>query len=111
MNMQDEPIALEAYTRLGDAYSAHIDTKGHNAFYDRPGVLSLLPPVEGKRVLDVACGPGAYTEWLVSHGAEVVGIDVCPRMLELARLRLGSKASFIQAMHRPTPSGLSAMVL
>jgi SAM-dependent methyltransferase len=95
--VQQEPIALEAYSRLADAYAARIETKAHNAFYDRPSVLSLLPPVQGKRVLDAGCGPGVYTAWLVEHGAEVVGVDVCPRMIELARLRLGDQASFVQA--------------
>lgn len=95
--MHEEPIALEAYSRLADAYASRIDTKAHNAFYDRPAVLSLLPPVEGRRVLDAGCGPGVYAEWLAEHGAEVVGIDVCPRMVELARLRLGGKASVVQA--------------
>jgi SAM-dependent methyltransferase len=95
--MDEKPIALDAYTQLADAYAARIDTKAHNALYDRPAVLSLLPPVEGKRVLDAACGPGVYTEWLVGRGAIVTGVDVCPRMLELARLRLGDKASFVQA--------------
>jgi len=94
--MTDKPIALEAYTRLADAFAARIDAKPHNAFYDRPAVLSLLPDVNGKRVLDAGCGPGVYTEWLVEHGAEVLGLDVCPRMIELARLRLNSRASFLQ---------------
>jgi SAM-dependent methyltransferase len=95
--MHEEPIALDAFSRLADAYAARIDGKPHNAFYDRPAVLSLLPPVEGKRVLDAGCGPGVYAEWLVDHGAEVVGVDVCPRMVELARLRLGGKVSVVQA--------------
>jgi hypothetical protein len=56
--MHEQPIALEAYSRLADASAARIDTKAHNAYYDRPAVLSLLPPVEGKRVLDAGCGPG-----------------------------------------------------
>jgi len=93
----DEPIALEAFNRLADAYAARVDVKAHNAFYDRPAVLSLLPPVEGKCVLDAGCGPGGYAEWLVSHGAEVVGLDVCPRMVDLARQRVKAKASFRQA--------------
>jgi SAM-dependent methyltransferase len=95
--MHEEPIALEAYRRLADAYAARIDTKAHNAFYDRPAVLSLLPPVKGRRVLDAGCGPGVYAERLVEQGAEVVGLDLCPRMVELARLRLGGKAAVIQA--------------
>jgi SAM-dependent methyltransferase len=95
--MAEEPIAQEAFERLADAYAARVDTKAHNAFYDRPAVLSLLPPLEGKRVLDAGCGPGVYADWLVRHGAEVVGIDASPRMVELARFRLAGKASFIQA--------------
>jgi 2-polyprenyl-3-methyl-5-hydroxy-6-metoxy-1,4-benzoquinol methylase len=37
---------------------------------DEP-MLSLPPPVEGRRVLDAGCGPGAYAERLVGRGAEV----------------------------------------
>jgi SAM-dependent methyltransferase len=95
--MYEEPIALETYSRLADAYAARIDAKAHNAFYDRPAVLSLLPPVAGRRVLDAGCGPGVYAERLAEQGAEVVGIDVCPRMVELARLRLRGKATVVQA--------------
>ena len=95
--MHEQPIALEAFSCLADAYAARIDAKAHNAFYDRPAVLSLLPPVEGRRVLDAGCGPGVYAEWLAGRGAEVVGIDVCPRMVELARLRLGDRAHVVEA--------------
>ena len=41
----------------------------YNAYYDRPTVLSLLPRVQGKRSLDIGCGPGLYTAWLIEHGA------------------------------------------
>jgi SAM-dependent methyltransferase len=100
--MRDDPIAREAFDRLADGYAARLATKAHNAFYDRPAVLALLPPVAGKRVLDAGRGPGAYAEWLVDHGAEVVGIDVSPRMLELTRGRLGAKALFLPAdLSRP----------
>lgn len=82
-------IAYEAYEKLADAYAAMIDTKPHNAYLERPATLSLLPDVEGKRVLDAGCGPGAYSEWLVRKGADVVAFDASPRMLEHARERLG----------------------
>jgi SAM-dependent methyltransferase len=87
--MNDDPIALEAYEILAEAYASVIDTKPHNAYYERPATLSLLPEVSGKRVLDAACGPGVYAEWLLSRGAEVVGVDASPKMVELARRRLG----------------------
>jgi SAM-dependent methyltransferase len=92
-----EPIALDAYEQLADAFAARIDTKAHNAFYERPATLALLPPVEGKRVLDAGCGPGVYAEWLVERGALVVGLDVSPRMIELARGRLQGCVQLRQA--------------
>jgi 2-polyprenyl-3-methyl-5-hydroxy-6-metoxy-1,4-benzoquinol methylase len=66
--MNDDPIALDAYETLAEAYASVIDTKPHNAYYERPATLSLLPEVRGKRVLDAACGPGVYAEWLLSRG-------------------------------------------
>ena len=95
--MNDEPIALEAYEILAEAYASVIDTKPHNAYYERPATLSLLPEVGGMRVLDAACGPGVYAEWLVSRGAEVVGVDVSPKMVELARRRLGPTVNVYHA--------------
>jgi SAM-dependent methyltransferase len=95
--MPDEPLARAAFDELADAYAARAETKAHNAFYDRPAMLALLPIVEGKRVLDAGCGPGIYAAWLVEHGAEVVGLDASARMVELARKRLHSRAEILQA--------------
>jgi SAM-dependent methyltransferase len=41
----------------------------------------------GSRLLDVACGPGFVSEAAAARGAEPVGLDVAPTMLERARLR------------------------
>jgi len=87
--MGDKPVAFDAYEDLAEAYAAVIDTKPHNAYCERPATLSLLPDVKNKRVLDAGCGPGAYSEWLIKHGAEVVAVDVSPKMIELAKQRLG----------------------
>lgn len=92
-----KPLAYDAYEQLAEEFAAHIDVKPHNAFYDRPATLSLLPEVGGKRVLDAGCGPGAYAEWLVTHGASVVGIDASEKMLEEARRRVGARAQFRHA--------------
>ena len=72
------PIALEAYEALAETDAALVDTKPHNAIYERPATLSLLPEGKGKRVLDAGCGPGAYAEWLAERGAKVVAFDVRP---------------------------------
>ena len=92
-----KPLALEAYDSLAASYAARVDTKPHNAYYERPATLSLLPDPAGKRVLDAGCGPGVYTEWLVDRGAEVLGIDASPNMIELAEKRLAGRAAFRNA--------------
>lgn len=53
-------------------------------------VAAAAPP--GGSVLDVGCGPGHVAEHLVRHGLEVTGVDLDPRMIDRARLRLGSRA-------------------
>ena len=85
------------YDQLAEAFAARVDTRAYNAHYERPATLSLLPPVAGQRVLDAGCGPGAYCDWLAAHGASVVGIDSSPKMVALARRRLGARAEIRQA--------------
>jgi 23S rRNA-/tRNA-specific pseudouridylate synthase/SAM-dependent methyltransferase len=50
-----------------------------------PGVLRLLDVTAGQRVLDVACGQGAFCRQLAGMGVEAVGIDAATRLIEAAR--------------------------
>jgi len=95
--MPDKPIALDAYEALAEAYASAVDTKPHNAYYERPATLSLLPEVKGKKVLDAGCGPGVYTEWLIEHGAEVIAVDASAKMVELTKRRLKRTTDIRQA--------------
>jgi len=72
------------------SYAEKIEYNAHNALYERPATLSLLPDVNGKTVLDAGCGPGAYTEWLVEKGAKVTAIDYSDEMLTHVRNRVGN---------------------
>ena len=92
-----KPLALDAYEQLADAYAALVDTKPHNAYYERPATLSLLPDVAGLDIVDAGCGPGVYTEWLVDRGARVVAFDASPKMAALARARVGDRAAIHEA--------------
>jgi SAM-dependent methyltransferase len=92
-----KPLALDAYERLAEAYAAMVDTKPHNAYYERPATLSLLPEVKGLHVLDAGCGPGVYTEWLADRGARVVAFDASPKMVALALARVGDRARIHEA--------------
>ena len=85
---------LAAYEELAEKYSELIEHKPHNAYYDRPNTLELLPDVDGKSILDAACGPGKYAEILLTRGATLTGFDMSPRMIELAKERNKSKGIF-----------------
>ena len=49
------------------------------------GVVELLAPGSGERILDLGCGTGHLTNQIAAAGAEVVGIDVSAAMIEEAR--------------------------
>ncbi len=95
---RDEALTvLKAYEALAERYATLVDSKAENAYVKRSAMLSLLPNVEGRHVLDVGCGPGWCSEWLVEHGARVVAIDVSPKMVELAKRRLGARVEVHRA--------------
>jgi ubiquinone/menaquinone biosynthesis C-methylase UbiE len=96
MGNPDITSVSSTYDALAQDYERHATENVHNAYCDRPAVLSLLPPVKGKRVLDIGCGPGWYAAWLIEQGAQVVGLDISAQMVEQARQRLGDQATFYQ---------------
>jgi SAM-dependent methyltransferase len=50
--------------------------------------FSLLGDVRGKTVLDFGCGAGENIVPLVERGARVIGVDISPDLIALARQRL-----------------------
>jgi SAM-dependent methyltransferase len=53
-----------------------------------PGVLELLEPVRGGRVLELGCGSGQLTRHLLAARHDVVATDGSPAMVDLARAEL-----------------------
>jgi SAM-dependent methyltransferase len=76
------------YDLFADEFLEHAEDGFFNAHYDRPACLALLGDVSGRRVLDAACGPGLYAAELVRRGAQVVGFDQSPRMVQICRERV-----------------------
>ncbi len=66
---------------------------------------SLIPgPLAGLTILDAGCGSGAQSEWLLDEGANVVGLDLSPAMVEETRIRCGDRGEFLVAdLAEPVP--------
>lgn len=78
-----ETLRLPGYADMLLArHRAHAET-----FRD---IVAAMPLVAGQRVLEVACGDGAWSQWLSERLAPrglVVGVDACADYVELARRR------------------------
>jgi SAM-dependent methyltransferase len=65
------------------------DYAQHAEFVPRLGdaVLQMLAPRPGELILDLGCGDGALTRRIAAAGANVIGLDASPEMVEAARAR------------------------
>lgn len=62
------------------------------------GVVELLMPQRGERILDLGCGDGALTAKLVALGCEVVGVDASEPQIRGARA-MGLDAQVMDGEH------------
>lgn len=79
-NVYDNEVFFEGYKSIRDR-------KGNaNNVIEIPALFSMMPNLNGKKVLDLGCGFGEHCKRFVDCGAsEVVGIDISKKMLEVAR--------------------------
>jgi ubiquinone/menaquinone biosynthesis C-methylase UbiE len=97
---QGAEVAYEAIAPVYDHFTAH-----HN--YDL-WLGNLMPKVEkhgiqGKRLLDVACGTGKSFIPLLDQGWEVTACDISPKMVEIAQEKVGDRAQVHVADMRELP--------
>jgi SAM-dependent methyltransferase len=79
-NKYDDDDFFQAYSGL--PRSVH----GLDGAAEWPRLRSLLPALDGARVLDLGCGFGWFCRWARAHGAaRVLGLDVSTNMLDRAR--------------------------
>jgi SAM-dependent methyltransferase len=74
------PFEYQISPEYFDAYNLSADTAEKNAVIE-----GILKSHNVKTVLDLTCGTGSQVFYLAEHGYKVVGADISPALLEIAR--------------------------
>lgn len=78
----------KAYDEWAEIYDTNENpTRDLNIEAIRKAPLEL----DGKRVLEIGCGTGLNTEFLIQRAAGVTGVDISDEMLAIARKRVAHK--------------------
>lgn len=87
--------------RYYDDLARRYRTRNRFARQRLANVLSLLPPLAGRRLLDIGCGMGTFTIEAARRGARALGVDFAPAALttavHVARAEGADGARFVRA--------------
>jgi len=86
---QQWPDIAATYDAVAEDYAAAFAGELAGKPFDRDLLDDFAAAVRGRgRVLDVGCGPaGHVTRYLADQGADAAGVDLSPRVIEVARRR------------------------
>lgn len=91
---------LEAYERWAPLYPP----VAHNPLMraEQRTLLEVCPSVNGRRVLDLACGSGRYSKLLLeANAAQVIALDFCAPMLQQVTTASRVRASMMHLPFQP----------
>ncbi len=80
----DENNTRTSYDRVAAEYARRINDELDHKPLERRLLAEIAERVEG-RIADVGCGPGHVAAYLQEQGADVIGLDLSPAMVEQAR--------------------------
>ncbi len=86
--VEESPMGMqEGYAQWAPWY----DEPGNELLeVEEPAVRDILAALPVGVALDAACGTGRHAAYLASLGHEVIGVDMTPEMLEVARVKVPS---------------------
>lgn len=76
----------EAYAARASEYVSLFGSIDDAAKQDREYVLAWARDIE-RRIIDVGCGPGQWTNYLCANGVDVEGVDPVSEFVDVARQR------------------------
>jgi SAM-dependent methyltransferase len=84
-----ESRTRRSYDAVAERYAAEIGDELAGKPIDRALLDCLVELCSGqeKPIADVGCGPGHLTAYLAGRGADVIGVDLSDKMIEVARRR------------------------
>ena len=88
LNVNADPAELEKFSALAHRWW---DADGefrplHQINPLRLDWINSLSPLSGARVVDIGCGGGILSDSMARKGAHVLGVDLAPKALRVARL-------------------------
>lgn len=94
------------YNEYALEYAQAIKNNTFNAHYERPSLLSLLPELQGKSILDLGCGPGEQLEFFLNEKcSHITAIDVSQSMVKIVKERYGANVdSYKQNLNMGIPN-------
>jgi SAM-dependent methyltransferase len=98
--LTDPGKVFDSFSAFYDQFTAHHD---YELWMDRLEALALAHGLDGRRLLDVACGSGKSLLPLLDRGYDATGCDVSPGMLALAGPKLAGRARLVEADMRALP--------
>jgi ubiquinone/menaquinone biosynthesis C-methylase UbiE len=87
------------HTKVFDSDPEHADES--SPWYQL--VLNYLPPAQGRRILEIACGRGGFSRLVGSRGASVCGADFSASAVDIAKEKLrrnpslADRVTYVQA--------------
>lgn len=102
----DAPAMVSYYAARAPEYDRIYDKPERQP--DLTRLRAMLPPLfAGRRVLEIACGTGFWTQYIAPVARMVVALDAAPETMEIAARRVaGTRVQFVVGDAYTLPTGL-----
>lgn len=88
---------VEYYTRRAPEYESMWHRQDPARLGEQAAMASALKATcQARRVLEVACGTGYWTQFAAAAAAEVIALDLSPKMLAIAQSKNLARVTFVE---------------